>query len=50
MLPLIVGGVFLVGLIVGKKSCEPSRPWSSREGEERFQRERERWRDEGWML
>jgi hypothetical protein len=50
MLPLIVSGVFLVGLMVGKKLHKPSEPWNSREEEQYFYTDQKHWVQERWIL
>jgi hypothetical protein len=50
MLPLIVSGVFLAGLIVEKNFHKRSKPWNSREEEQHFHQDRARWTQDVWML
>jgi hypothetical protein len=50
MIPMIISGVFVAGLVLVHKLCEPSEPWNNREEQQRFQNDRERWAHGGWML
>lgn len=46
MLPLLIGGVFIAGLLWVEKLCEPSDRWADRKEHQNFQKERENWVDE----
>ncbi len=50
MLPLIVSGVFVAVLMLIEKLCEPSERWKSREEQQNFRKEREKWIYDGWNL
>lgn len=50
MLPLLIGGIFLAGLMVADKLRKPSERWNNREECQKFQRNREQWINDGWML
>lgn len=50
MIPLVVSGIFLAGLVVVGKINKPSEPWKSREEQRDFRKEQEKWIHEGWML
>jgi hypothetical protein len=49
MIPLIVSGTFVVGLMLVNKLREPTEPWNTREEYQHFQNTREQCVHEGWM-
>jgi hypothetical protein len=46
MIPLVVSGIFIAGLILVEKLCEPSETWKDRKEQQKFRKEREKWVDE----
>ena len=47
---MIVSGIFVAGLMLVDKLCEPSEPWRDREEHQHFHKDREQWMHEGWMV
>jgi hypothetical protein len=50
MIPLLVSGIFVVGLMLVDTLRKPTEPWNSREEYQKFQQSLEQWRNGGWML
>jgi hypothetical protein len=46
MIPLVVSGVFIAGLLWLRKLGEPSDTWADRKEQQNFRKERENWVDE----
>jgi len=43
MIPLLIGGICVMGLMLGEKLRKSSDPWHNRKEEQNFLREREKW-------
>ena len=50
MLPMIISGIFLVGLLFADNLRESSEPWNNREEHRHFHESRKQWMHEGWMV
>ncbi len=51
MIPFIIGGIFLAGLMIARDKVHgSSERWKSYEEHQHFKKARDQWHHDGWML